>query len=37
MIPVSAYIPGCPASPEAIIDGMVKLLTSLIEDKSKKK
>ena len=29
MIPVSAYIPGCPARPEAIIDGVVKLLTSL--------
>ena len=28
-IPVSAYIPGCPASPAAIIDGVVKLLTSL--------
>jgi NADH-quinone oxidoreductase B subunit len=28
-IPVSAYIPGCPASPNAIIDGVVKLLTSL--------
>jgi len=28
-IPVSAYIPGCPASPEAIIDGVVKLLQSL--------
>ena len=28
-IPVSAYIPGCPARPEAIIDGVVKLLTSL--------
>ena len=26
VIPVSAYIPGCPASPEAIIDGVVKLL-----------
>lgn len=26
VIPVSAYIPGCPASPKAIIDGMVKLL-----------
>jgi NADH-quinone oxidoreductase B subunit len=25
-IPVAAYIPGCPASPEAIIDGVVKLL-----------
>lgn len=29
VIPVSAYIPGCPASPKAIIDGVVKLLTSL--------
>lgn len=29
VIPVSAYIPGCPARPEAIIDGVVKLLQSL--------
>lgn len=29
VIPVSAYIPGCPASPEAIIDGVVKLLQIL--------
>jgi NADH-quinone oxidoreductase B subunit len=29
VIPVQAYIPGCPASPEAIIDGVVKLLNSL--------
>ena len=29
VIPVSAYIPGCPASPKAIIDGVVKLLQSL--------
>lgn len=29
VIPVSAYIPGCPASPNAIIDGVVKLLRSL--------
>lgn len=28
-IPVNVYIPGCPASPEAIIDGVVKLLASL--------
>jgi NADH-quinone oxidoreductase B subunit len=28
-IPVSAYIPGCAASPPAIIDGVVKLLGSL--------
>jgi NADH-quinone oxidoreductase B subunit len=29
VIPVSAYIPGCPASPTAIMDGVVKLLSSL--------
>ena len=29
-IPVSAYIPGCPVRPEAIIDGVVKLLGSLM-------
>ena len=35
VIPVSVYIPGCPASPKAIIDGVVKLLQSL-EEKEKK-
>ena len=29
VIPVNAYIPGCPASPKAIIDGIVKLLDSI--------
>lgn len=29
VIPVSAYIPGCPPKPEAIIDGVVKLIQSL--------
>jgi len=29
VIPVSAFVPGCPARPEAIIDGVVKLLMSL--------
>jgi NADH-quinone oxidoreductase B subunit len=28
-IPVSAYVPGCPAGPKAIIDGAVKLLASV--------
>ncbi len=32
-IPVDAYIPGCPASPQAIIDGFVKLIRSLEEKK----
>lgn len=29
VIPVAAYIPGCPANPEAIIDGVVKLLEKI--------
>jgi NADH:ubiquinone oxidoreductase subunit B-like Fe-S oxidoreductase len=29
ILPVSAYIPGCPVRPEAVIDGVVKLLSSL--------
>jgi NADH-quinone oxidoreductase B subunit len=35
-IPVSAYIPGCPASPKAIIDGIVKLLVSLEKSEGEK-
>jgi len=37
VLPVSAYIPGCPASPEAIIDGVVKLLGSLKPEAPKKR
>ena len=29
VIPVSAFIPGCPVSPKAILDGVIKLLASL--------
>jgi NADH-quinone oxidoreductase B subunit len=29
VIPVTAYVPGCPARPDAILDGVVKLLNSL--------
>jgi NADH-quinone oxidoreductase B subunit len=29
VLPVNAYIPGCPPRPEAIIDGVIKLLQSL--------
>ncbi|TRO54552.1 NADH-quinone oxidoreductase subunit B [Candidatus Bathyarchaeota archaeon] len=36
VIPVNAYIPGCPPKPEAIIDGVVKLLNSLKPEKPSK-
>jgi NADH-quinone oxidoreductase B subunit len=29
VIPVNAYVPGCPPRPEAVIDGIIKLLHSL--------
>lgn len=34
VIPVDAYVPGCPPRPEAIIDGVAKLLDSLREPAS---
>ena len=37
VVPVDAYIPGCPPKPEAIIDGVVKLINKLTSRKGKKK
>ncbi|GAG05451.1 unnamed protein product, partial [marine sediment metagenome] len=37
VIPVDAYIPGCPPKPEAIIDGVVKLINKVSSNKGKKK
>jgi ech hydrogenase subunit C len=34
ILPVAVYIPGCPVRPEAIIDGVVKMIKS-VEDASK--
>lgn len=36
VIPVTAYIPGCPPRPEALIDGVVKLLNAISPAKPKK-
>ena len=37
IIPVDAYIPGCPPKPEAIIDGVMKLINKVSSNKSEKK
>jgi NADH-quinone oxidoreductase B subunit len=37
VLPVNAYIPGCPPRPEAIIDGVVKLLNALAASTKKPK
>ena len=37
VLPVNAYIPGCPPRPEAIIDGVVKLLNALSASTKPKK
>lgn len=36
VVPVAAYVPGCAARPEAIIDGVVKLLSTLEHDPAAK-
>jgi ech hydrogenase subunit C len=32
VIPIDVYIPGCPPKPEAIIDGIIKLLNLIREE-----
>ena len=37
VIPVDVYIPGCPPKPEAIIAGVVKLISKVQESAKKSK
>jgi NADH-quinone oxidoreductase B subunit len=36
VVPVDVYVPGCPPRPEAIIDGIIQLLTELRGGKARK-
>jgi len=37
ILPVDVYIPGCPPKPEAIIDGIAKLIQHIAEEKTRGK